>query len=189
MTPLKIRTPIPARRVLKNLLDIRDQATLEAFEVEISTLRSEEPLPEGNFDPAHYCSVHRHLFQDVYEWAGQYRTVRTSKGGNAFCYPENISTQMDVLFQELHQSQFLQHPGRAVFLAEIARFLGELNAIHPFRDGNGRSQLAFLGLLGTTFDHPFDFQKLDRDTFLPAMIASYSGDRRPLVVELEKLLL
>jgi cell filamentation protein len=84
----------PGTTVLKNLLDLKDQDTLDAFEVEISTLRAEEPLPEGNFDPGHYCAVHHHLFQDVYDWAGQYRTVRTSKGGNAFCYPENIRAQI-----------------------------------------------------------------------------------------------
>jgi cell filamentation protein len=71
----------PGTTVLKNILDLRDPDTLEAFEVEISTLRAEEPLPEGTFDAAHYCAVHHHLFQDVYDWAGQYRTVRTSKGG------------------------------------------------------------------------------------------------------------
>jgi cell filamentation protein len=57
--------------VLENLLDIRGQFTLDAFEVEISTLRAEEALPEGLFDPAHYCRIHHHLFQDVYAWAGQ----------------------------------------------------------------------------------------------------------------------
>jgi cell filamentation protein len=77
----------PGSSVLRNLLDIRDQQKLDAFEVEISTLRAEEPLPMGQFDSAHYCSVHHHLFQDVYAWAGQYRNVRTSKGGNPFCYP------------------------------------------------------------------------------------------------------
>jgi cell filamentation protein len=92
----------PGTTVLKNLLDIRDRDTLEAFEVEISTLRAEEPLPEGEFDSTHYGRVHHHLFQDVYDWAGQYRTVRTSKGGNAFCYPENIPAQMDALFEGLH---------------------------------------------------------------------------------------
>jgi cell filamentation protein len=61
----------PGTTVLRNLLDIRDRSVLEAFEVEISTLRAEEPLPKGAFDPAHYCSIHHHLFQDVYEWAGQ----------------------------------------------------------------------------------------------------------------------
>ena len=178
----------PGTTVLKNLLDIRDQAKLEAFEVEISTLRAEEPLPEGDFDPTHYCSVHRHLFQDVYPWAGVYRTVRTSKGGNAFCYPENLPTHMDALFHELRTGEILQNPTSDRFLPGIARFLGELNAIHPFREGNGRSQLAFLGLLGATIGRPFAFQRLNRTTFMPAMIASFEGDREPLLIELKKLL-
>lgn len=145
----------PGTRVLKNLLDIRDQDTLEAFEVEISTLRAEEPLPDGAFDAAHYCGVHHHLFQDVYDWAGQYRTVRTSKGGNAFCYPEHISEQMDALFLGLRGGDVFVDLSLGAFLQEIARFLGELNAIHPFREGNGRSQMAFIGLIGATFAHPF----------------------------------
>ncbi|MGA9427429.1 MAG: Fic family protein, partial [Terracidiphilus sp.] len=91
----------PGTSILKNLLDLRDPRALEDFEVEIFALRSEEPLPIGAFDPAHYCSIHHHLFQDVYEWAGQYRTLRTSKGGNEFCYPEYIPTQMDNLFRSI----------------------------------------------------------------------------------------
>jgi cell filamentation protein len=55
----------PGTPVLINRLDIRDQAELDAFEVEISTLRAEEPLPHGDFDPAHYRRIHHHLFQDV----------------------------------------------------------------------------------------------------------------------------
>lgn len=179
----------PGTTVLKNLLDIRDQDTLEAFEVEISTLRAEESLPEGEFDPDHYCAVHHHLFQDVYEWAGQYRTVRTSKGGNAFCYPENIPAQMEALFQGLHGGEIFAEPSPDAFLKDVARFLGELNAIHPFREGNGRSQMAFIGLIGATFAHPFAFERLNRTTFLPAMIASYMGNRLPLIVELKSLLI
>lgn len=178
----------PGTNVLKNLLDIRDQATLEAFEVEISTLRAEEPLPEGQFDPIHYCNIHRHLFQDVYDWAGQYRTVRTSKGGNSFCYPEHIPAQMDTLFGSLRGGDVFKGLSRDAFLQEAARFLGELNAIHPFREGNGRSQLAFIGLVGASADRHFGFENIDRITFLPAMIASFSGKRQPLIVELEKLL-
>lgn len=75
---------------LKNRLGLRDPALLEAFELEMSTLRAEEPLAPGRFGPAHYRSVHRHLFQDVYSWAGRYRTVRTAKDGNWFCFPEYI---------------------------------------------------------------------------------------------------
>ncbi|MEI9967736.1 MAG: Fic family protein [Terracidiphilus sp.] len=91
----------PGTSTLRNRLEIRDAAILEAFEMEISTLRAEEPLPKGEFNPAHYCAIHHHLFQDVYEWAGRYRTVRTSKSGNAFCYPEYIPEQMDALLRSL----------------------------------------------------------------------------------------
>jgi len=174
--------------VLQNCLDIRDAGILEAFEVEISTLRAEEPLPHGTFDPVHYCSVHRHLFQDVYEWAGQYRTVRTSKGGNAFCYPEHISAQMDALFRSIRGGESFADKTRSEFLREVARFLGELNAIHPFREGNGRAQLAFLGLIGATAGQPFAFERIDSNAFLQAMIESFLGRVEGLTTELGKLL-
>jgi cell filamentation protein len=109
----------PGTSVLRNRLDIRDEATLEAFEVEISTLRAEEPLPLGAFDPAHYCSIHHHLFQDVYEWAGQYRTARTSKGGNAFCYPEHIPAQMDELFGSIRGGNAFAEMSRSEFCERL----------------------------------------------------------------------
>ena len=178
----------PGTSVLRNRLDIRDAGILDAFEVEISTLRAEEPLPRGTFDPAHYCSIHHHLFQDVYEWAGQYRTVRTSKGGNAFCYPEHISAQMDALFRSIRGGESFADKTRSEFLREVARFLGELNAIHPFREGNGRAQLAFLGLIGATAGQPFAFERIDSNAFLQAMIESFLGRVEGLTTELGKLL-
>jgi len=178
----------PGTSVLQNRLDIRDAGILEAFEVEIFTLRAEEPLPHGKFDPAHYCSIHHHLFQDVYEWAGQYRTVRTSKGGNAFCYPEHIPAQMGGLFRSIRGGEAFAEKSRSEFLREAARFLGEMNAIHPFREGNGRAQLAFLGLIGTKAGHTFAFERIDRNAFLQAMIESFLGTFEGLTAELGKLL-
>jgi cell filamentation protein len=178
----------PGTSVLRNRLEIRDAGKLEQFEVEISTLRAEEPLPHGTFNPAHYCSIHHHLFQDVYEWAGQYRTVRTSKGGNAFCYPEYIPAQMDALFRSIRGGEAFTGKNRSEFLKEAARFLGDLNAIHPFREGNGRTQLAFLGLIGATASHPFAFERIDRNAFLEAMIESFLGRFEGLTAELGKLL-
>lgn len=123
----------PGSNVLQNRLDIRDARQLEAFELEVSALRAEEPLPQGNFDAPHYCLIHHHLFQDVYDWAGQYRTVRTSKDGNAFCYPEYIRSEMDSLFERFQPGQFADcNPEE--FASLVAKFLGELNAIHPFRE-------------------------------------------------------
>jgi cell filamentation protein len=174
--------------VLKNRAGLRDAAALEAFELEMTALRAEEPLPAGRFGPVHYRAVHRHLFQDVYRWAGRYRTVRTSKDGNPFCFPEHIRAQMDALFAALRDKGGLAPHDREHFIAMAADFLGELNAIHPFREGNGRAQLAFLHLLGLRAGHPFDFAQVQPETFLPAMIASYGGELKPLREELAALL-
>src|SRR6201996_9173122 len=125
--------------VLKNKLDLRIQAELDAFEAEISSARAEEPLPEGTLDFKHYCAIHHHLFQDVYDWAGQPRTVRIAKGGNPFCFPENIRGQATNLFAALRQAHYLQVLQAEDFAQKAAHFLAELNAIHAFREGNGRS--------------------------------------------------
>ena len=174
--------------VLKNKAGLRDAALLEAFELEMTTLRAEEPLPQGRFGPAHYRAIHRHLFQDVYGWAGRDRTVRTSKGGNPFCFPEHIRGQMNALFERLKAPAFLAPADSAEFVSAGADFLAELNAIHPFREGNGRSQLAFMELLAVRAGYPFDFTRIRRETFMPAMIASYDKDLGPLMHELEQLL-
>src|SRR6266404_6741932 len=162
--------------VLVNKLDLREQAELEAFEAEISSARADEPLPEGNLDFAHYKDVHHHLFQDVYEWAGQVRTVRIFKGGNPFCFPENIEIQATRLFGELQANGFLQDLEDSAFAHKAAHFLAELNAIHAFREGNGRSQLTFFALLADYAGHPIDLDKLDPPEMLDAMIASFDGD-------------
>jgi cell filamentation protein len=118
--------------VLVNKLELREQAELDAFEAEISTARADEPLPEGNLDFAHYKAVHNHLFQDVYEWAGQVRTVRIFKGGNPFCFPENIENQATKLFGELQADNFLQGLDGSSFADKAAHFLAELNAFMRF---------------------------------------------------------
>jgi cell filamentation protein len=84
--------------VLKNLAGIRSEEALESFEVPMVALRAGESLPEGLFNPRHYGALHHHLFQDVYDWAGEYRTIRIAKNDTMFCYPEYISLQLDGLF-------------------------------------------------------------------------------------------
>ena len=166
--------------VLINKLDLREQTALDAFEAEISSARADEPLPEGNLDFTHYKAVHYHLFQDVYEWAGKARTVRMSKGGNPFCFPENIENQATKLFGELQADGFLHGMDDSAFADRAAHFLAELNAIHTFREGNGRSQLMFFTLLADYAGHPIDFDKFDPSKMLDAMIRSFDGDEAKL---------
>lgn len=174
--------------VLVNKLDLRDQAELDAFEAEISNARAEEPLPDGALDFTHYKAVHHHLFQDVYDWAGQVRRVRISKGGNPFCFPENIDAQAKQLFEELRETDYFQNLAQQEFADKAAHFLTELNAIHAFREGNGRAQLTFFALLADHAGHPLNLDKLEPEEMLAAMIASFDGDERKLTAVIKKLI-
>jgi len=174
--------------VLKNIPDIRNQAALDAFEAVMSAQRSDEPLPSGELDAVHYCAMHRHLFQDVYEWAGAFRTVRISKGGSAFCYPEYIEQEMQKLFDDLKQQNYFLGLSSDKFAEHVAHFLATLNAIHPFREGNGRAQTSFLLLLADRAGHPLNLDKLAPEQFMDAMIASFEKDEELLVEEIKKLL-
>jgi cell filamentation protein len=170
----------PGTTILKNKLDIRRQELLDEFETEMTDLRAAEPLPSGNLDYDHYRDIHRHLFQDVYDWAGEVRSVRISKGGNPFCYPEHIEAQANRLFGELVGARHLQDLSKEEFAAQAAHFLADLNAIHPFRDGNGRAQLTFLALLAEQAGHSLNHDRLDPKRVMDAMIVSFGGEEAPL---------
>jgi cell filamentation protein len=177
----------PISRVLKNRARIQLPDLLETFEVRATTLRASEPLPNGQFDPTHYRTIHHHLFQDVYDWAGEYRTIRIAKGSSMFCYPEHIAGQMDVLFALLRKPSF--HPGAtaAGFVTASAQFLADLNAIHPFREGNGRTQLTFLFLVGHRAGIALDMTRIRPQEMLSAMIASFGGKLEALEEEIGRL--
>jgi len=178
----------PGTTVLKNLAGIREQAALDAFEHEAMLQRAEEPTPAGRLSVAHYRAIHRHLFQDVYPWAGRFRTVRISKGGSMFCYPENIGAELRRLFDSLRAQRFLRGLSADQFATEAAHFLAELNAIHPFREGNGRSQLTYLTLLADRAGYPLDLDRLDPQAILQATIASFGGKEEPLAQVIRDLL-
>lgn len=91
---------VPGTSVLRNRLGITDQAALDEAELALFLIRADEPLPAGDLDAAHYLRIHHHLFQDVYDWAGQIRSIRIGKGGNWFCYPEYIEAELARAFCE-----------------------------------------------------------------------------------------
>jgi cell filamentation protein len=174
--------------VLKNRRNIENPKELREFELAMTTQRFDEPLPTGRFSVRHYCAIHHHLFQDVYTWAGKFRSVRISRGGSAFCYPENIAKEMRRLFADLRKKKFLRDLSQYDFSTQAAHFLAELNAIHAFRDVNGRTQLAFVAMLATHAGHPINLAGLRPAKFLKAMIASFSGNEKLLAAELAKLI-
>jgi cell filamentation protein len=147
----------PGTDVLRNRLDIRDAADLAEREAALSAIRIaqlERRFIPGGFDLAHLKATHRHIFGDVYPWAGQLRTVRISKGGDLFALPEHIDPYLMRLFADLARDDLLRGLRREQFVERLAHHYAELNAVHPFREGNGRAQRAFLGQIAKTAGHP-----------------------------------
>ena len=173
---------------LKNRTNIHRSNELRQCELVMTTQRFDEPLRRGRFSVSHHCAVHDHLFQDVYTWAGEFRSVRISRRWSAFCYPENIAKEMRRLFADLGKRSLLRELSQKEFAIQAAHFLAELNAIHAFREGNGRSQLAFVIMLAVRAGHPFDLARLRPAKFLKAMVASFFGNEKLLATELGRLI-
>jgi cell filamentation protein len=169
----------PASGVLKNRFGIADEATLEATEASLVALRSyalaQQPLV-GGFDLAHLQAIHRYLFGDVYEWAGELRTIDISKGGNAFAHHAYIAVAAAPIFAQLAGEKHLVGLAPPAFSARAAHYLGEVNALHPFREGNGRAQREFISHLAHANGHYVAWENVTPARMLQASIESFGGD-------------
>lgn len=143
-------------------------------------IRAQEEWPPGALDYAHYKRLHHHFFQDVYDWAGTIRSVRIAKQGNWFCYPEYIDAEMRLIFTTLAQLDHLVGLPAEDFARNAANILADINAVHPFREGNGRTQMAFLFILTRNAGFAFDEATLHRDRVIDAMVRSFAGNEAPL---------
>jgi cell filamentation protein len=171
----------PGTNILRNRLEIRDQSALDEAENGLVNVRAIAGLPNGRFSLTHYRACHRWLFGDVYDWAGQYRRVRLAKGESVFCFPEHIDSQMRALFGALRAGQYLGQTRRKAFVKRAAWFWSEINAIHPFREGNGRTQALFLANMALAGGWYLDLTRLAPEPTLLAMIASFkAGTGAPL---------
>lgn len=137
----------PQANVLKNKLNIKDADSLLEAERSITALRIlelKQSYPDGELDFSYLKHLHFYIFQDIYGWAGKTRTVNISKGSQ-FCLCQFIDDQAIELFQKLERENYLVD---AENIAErLSFYLSELNAIHPFREGNGRAQRMFIEIL------------------------------------------
>jgi cell filamentation protein len=172
----------PGTDVLVNLLDERDPERLSRIERIFTAARIADLLKKpvrGNFDLEHLKRIHRCIFQDVYPWAGEIRTVDISKGFR-FCHAAYIEKEARRLFSRLHEriEKGVRDTGEAVELA--AHALSEINAIHPFRDGNGRAQREFVREMLLKLGFTVEYSRADPSLMLKASIASFMGDEGPM---------
>jgi len=179
----------PGTSVLRNLRDIRDLDLLSKFEMDMTTRRLGElaryPTP-GRFDAQHIQAIHRHIFQDVYAWAGEFRTVKISRSGQfPFAFSQHIHPSLDKLSGDLERERYLGNIILPRFCNRAAHYMGELNAIHPFRDGNGRTQREFIRQLARWNGYSLDWSRVSRDEMTQASQNSFQrGDN----TRLEKIL-
>jgi len=176
----------PGTNTLRNLAGISDFVELQRFEAISTAQRISELCLEpirGPFDAPHLQRVHRYIFQDVYSWAGAFRTVNMgTESGSWFCRPEFILQSLINLFLELEREERLKHASQDEFSSKAAHYMGELNAIHPFREGNGRTQREFIRELGIQAGFHVDWALVTRETMYSASIASFEkGNKRPFV--------
>lgn len=172
----------PVTGVLRNKLGLGTVAGLEAAELEIThaalILLHESPVA-ATYDLLHLREIHRRIFRDIYEWAGQIRTVTIAKG-TTFCLPQYIESTAGAMFGELGDENFLRGLTRDAFIERLAYYLGEVNALHPFREGNGRTQRAFFGQLARDAGFALGWQHLDAARNIEASVASMRGDLEPM---------
>lgn len=163
---------------LINKFGIKDEVILKELETTITlnkiTEYSLNPL-FYSFDVQHYKSIHRYLFGDIYDWAGEYRTVDMSKKGTNFAKAESVEKLMSNCFKRLNDKNLFQGLKFDDFVDEFVGFYCVTNMIHPFREGNGRTQRLFLTQLINKNGYDIDFSEIDTDELMIATIQSANG--------------
>lgn len=164
--------PPPDGGTLRNLFDERDRDVLRTLEYG-ATFRRQRQIERGDvtiartYDGAHLQAVHRHLFQDVYEWAGEYRTVNMAKGsGRAF---GDVRTgEVDRYLGDAHRlvtGTEWGRLGRDDFAAKAAEVFAYVNQAHPFREGNGRASKVFMEHVTELSGFELDYSRVAPDVW------------------------
>lgn len=165
----------PDSDVLINKMDIQDPKKLEEAERRLTMFRMSDLLDtpvKGAFDLKHLQAIHYYLFQDLYSWAGEIRTVDISKS-TVFCKARFIEGQAEELFGKLKREKYLAGLPKDQFVRRLAYYFSEINALHPFREGNGRTQREFIRELALKRGYIIRFARISRDEMMDASRESF----------------
>ena len=161
-----------------NLLAITDFLELEQAEAFTFSIRATQ-IEQGAynltaFSLTDFVGLHRHLFQDIYSFAGQFRDVQLMKGGTRFCQVQYMDAYATDLFIRLNNEpnwDSLEYAAN-----RLAYFKSELNMLHPFREGNGRTIRIFLQSFAKSKEFLWTYDKIDRDEYMQAMIRAVTSE-------------
>lgn len=160
--------------VLQNKFGIKDEFTLNKEERRYTAIRIIE-LREKNFHVFSFNTLkymHKYIFQDIYKWAGTTRNVNISKDKALFCPVENINSYANDIFQKLKTNNYLKNLSIDEFCQKAADLFGDINALHPFREGNGRTQREFFYHLAKNAKYKLDLNQLNKNEYMIASIES-----------------
>lgn len=165
----------PNSDVLINKLNIRDYNLLEEADSRYSTQRLLElqtnPI-EGNFDLDHLKNIHYYIFQDLYYFAGKLREEDIIKGNTHFAKYQYIETSAIKLFKELKEENYLIETSFSQFCEKTSYYMAELNIIHPFREGNGRTIREFIRILALKNGYQIKWSSINQKTLFKASVES-----------------
>jgi cell filamentation protein len=182
--------------VLRNLFGFRSHEALRQAEYRLTSNRRVELElgggPTGTFDAAHLKAIHQYLFSQVYEWAGHTRDERPivdglpvepigtmRKGGTSFLHGSRIALGLEEALRPISNPDVLKGSTPEEFSRVAGRVLGDLNFVHPFREGNGRTQEAFIAELGRHAGLSIDFSVITKPRMIAASIASTNDPDHP----------
>lgn len=180
----------PGTEVLINLRDIRDQVELSKYEEEVTRIRTlmieKENAVKGKFSFTHFCNIHKFIFQDIYPFAGKLRVEDICKGSTEFCKVSYIESQLKRQLSDLKSEKYLKGLSYEKFLERLAHYMAELNMIHPFREGNGRSLRVFIRQLALYCGYDIDWNEIEREEYMNAIIHTVYADNSLLMECLRK---
>jgi cell filamentation protein len=177
----------PGTQVLRNKADIRDPADLDRFERGTTAIRIQElresPV-RGDFDLQHLKAIHKQVFKDVYEWAGDTRTVDIVKGSGAnqtlFAFTENIPKFGALAHDIIKEANYGRGQTKQEFAKTVTEVYAVVNEMHPFREGNGRATREFMNELARQSGHQFDYERVDKTVWNEAAKESAHNNLAPM---------
>lgn len=171
----------PGSDTLKNRLGLLDDALLSEAEREISSVAANEidfsPPP---YDLGYLKRIHQRLFADLYDWAGELRSIDIAKGGTRFCNIHRMEPESAKLFERLRRAQWYEGFERMELVRLVAQLFGDLNVIHPFREGNGRAQRILFEHIIINAGHQISWWEAEPGEWVQANIDAVLCDYRAL---------
>lgn len=165
----------PGTNVLKNKLNIKDLELLKKAEEEITAVKQLELLQNpirGNFTKTHLLNIHKFIFEDIYPFAGKIRKEQISKADTMFYPPNLIDRELHKVFEKIKDKNMLKEKDEDIIFDNLAYVMAELNIIHPYREGNGRTIREFIRLMAKKSDHDLNWGNATKNEILEASILS-----------------